>query len=136
MRFETLSVHAAGDPDSLTGAIAPPVHLSTTFEHGPAGERRAGHLYIRESNPTQSRLEVALALVEGGAAALAGAAYLKAVEPGSHVFFHRDIYYAFRTMALEYLPRWGVEASFVNMTNLPAMRAAIRPNTRLFWTET
>lgn len=143
MRFETLAVHAAGDPDSQTGAIAPPVHLSTTFEHGPAGERRAGHLYIRESNPTQSRLEEALALVEGGQAALAfasgvaaGAAYLQAVEPGSHVLFHRDIYYAFRTMALEYLPRWGMEASFVDMTDLKAMRAAIRPSTRLFWTET
>jgi cystathionine gamma-synthase len=143
MRFETLSVHAAGDPDPLTGAIAPPVHLSTTFEHGPAGERRAGHLYIRESNPTQSRLEEALALVEGGQAALAfasgvaaGAAYLQAVEPGSHVLFHRDIYYAFRTMALEYLPRWGMEASFVDMTDLESTRAAIRPSTRLFWTET
>lgn len=143
MRFETRAIHAAGEPDSLTGAIAPPLHLSTTFEHGPAGERRAGHLYIRESNPTQSRLEEALAQIEGGEAALAfssgvaaGAAYLQALDPGSHVLFHRDIYYAFRTMALEYLPRWGLEASFVDMTDLAAARAAVRPNTRLFWAET
>ncbi len=143
MRFETRAVHAAAEPDSETGALAPPLHLSTTFEHGPAGERRAGHLYIRESNPTQSRLEEALAILDGGEAALvfssgvaAGAAYLQSLDPGSHVLFHRDIYYAFKTMALEFLPRWGLESSFVDMTDLPAMRAAIRPATRLLWAET
>lgn len=143
MRFETRAVHAGAEPDSETGAMAPPVHLSTTFEHGPAGEPRAGHIYIRESNPTQARLEEALAQIEGGVAALAfssgvaaGAAYLQALDPGSHVLFHRDIYYAFRTMAQEYLPRWGLESSFVDMTDLGALRAAIRPDTRLLWAET
>jgi cystathionine gamma-synthase len=143
MRFETRAVHAAAEPDSETGALAPPLHLSTTFEHGPAGERRAGHLYIRESNPTQSRLEEALAVLDGGEAALvfssgvaAGAAYLQSLDPGSHVLFHRDIYYAFKTMALEFLPRWGLEASFVDMTDLQATRAAVRPATRLLWAET
>jgi cystathionine gamma-synthase len=143
MRFETRAVHAAAEPDSETGALAPPLHLSTTFEHGPAGERRAGHLYIRESNPTQSRLEEALAVLDGGEAALvfssgvaAGAAYIQSLDPGSHVLFHRDIYYAFKTMALEFLPRWGLEASFVDMTDLEATRAAIRPATRLLWAET
>jgi cystathionine gamma-synthase len=143
MRFETRAVHAAADPDPETGALAPPLHLSTTFEHGPAGERRAGHLYIRESNPTQTRLEEALAVLDGGEAALvfssgvaAGAAYLQSLDPGSHVLFHRDIYYAFKTMALEFLPRWGLEASFVDMTDLQAMGAAIRPVTRLLWAET
>jgi cystathionine gamma-synthase len=143
MRFETRAVHAAAEPDSETGALAPPLHLSTTFEHGPAGERRAGHLYIRESNPTQSRLEAALAVLDGGEAALvfssgvaAGAAYLQSLDPGSHVLLHRDIYYAFKTMALEFLPRWGLEASFVDMTDLQATRAAIRPATRLIWAET
>lgn len=143
MRFETRAVHAGGEPDPLTGAVAPPLHLSTTFEHGPAGEPKGGHIYIRESNPTQSRLEEALAQVEGGEAALvfasgvsAGASYLQALEPGSHVLFHRDIYYAFRTMALEYLPRWGLEASFADMTDPAAARDAIRANTRLLWVET
>jgi cystathionine gamma-synthase len=143
MRFETRAVHAGGEPDPATGAIAPPLHLSTTFEHGPAGEpHAAGHIYIRESNPTQSRLEEALAQIDGGEVALAfgsgvgaGAACLQALDPGSHVLFHRDLYYAFRTMALEYLPRWGMEASFVDMTDLGALRAALRPSTRLVWTE-
>lgn len=143
MRFETRAVHAGGEPDPATGAIAPPIHLSTTFEHGPAGEpHAAGHIYIRESNPTQSRLEEALAAIEGGEAALsfgsgvgAGAACLQALEPGAHVLFHRDLYYAFRTMAVEYLPRWGMEASFVDMTDLDATEHALRPNTQLVWTE-
>ena len=143
MRFETRAVHAGGDPDPATGAIAPPIHLSTTFEHGPAGEpHAAGHIYIRESNPTQSRLEEALAAVEGGEAALAfgsgvgaGAACLQALDPGAHILFHRDLYYAFRTMALEYAPRWGMEASFVDMTDLDALLSALRPNTQLVWTE-
>lgn len=143
MRFETRAVHAGGEPDPATGAIAPPLHLSTTFEHGPAGEpHAAGHIYIRESNPTQFRLEEALAVVEGGEAALAfgsgvgaGAAFLQALDPGSHVLFHRDLYYAFRTMALEYVPRWGMEASFVDMTDLEALRGALRPTTRVLWTE-
>jgi len=143
MRFETRAVHIGGEPDPVTGALAPPVHLATTFEHGPAGEPVGGHIYIRESNPTQDRLEAALAALDAGQVALAfgsgvaaGAAYLQAVEPGAHVLFHRDIYYAFRTMAQEYLPRWGLESSFVDMTDLPATRAAMRPNTRLLWAET
>jgi len=143
MKFETRAVHAGGEPDETTGAIAPPIHLSTTFAHGPAGEPQGGHIYIRESNPTQDRLEKALAALDGGEAALhfssgvaAGASYLQALEPGSHVLFHTDIYYAFKIMALEYLPRWGLTSSFVDMTNLEALRAAIRPETRLLWTET
>ena len=65
MRFETLAVHAGGEPDPGNGAVAPPIHLATTFRHGPAGEREAGYEYQREGNPTQDRLETMLALIEG-----------------------------------------------------------------------
>lgn len=143
MRFETRAVHAGGKPDSETGAVAPPIHLSTTFEHGPAGERPGGYMYIREGNPTQTRLEEALADVEGGQAAFvfasglaAGAAYLQALPAGSHVVFPDDIYYGFRTIAEEFLPRWGMESSAVDMGDLNRVRAALKPNTRLIWTET
>ncbi|HZN23302.1 MAG TPA: PLP-dependent transferase, partial [Burkholderiales bacterium] len=71
MRFETLAVHAAAEKDPATGAVAPPIHLSTTFEHGPAGEIPRGFMYIREGNPTGERLEEALAALDGGQAALA-----------------------------------------------------------------
>jgi cystathionine gamma-synthase len=143
MRFETRAVHAGGKPDSATGAIAPPIHLSTTFEHGPAGERPGGYMYIREGNPTQTRLEEALADVEGGRAAFAfasglaaGAAYLQALPAGSHVVFPDDIYYGFRTIAEEFLPRWGMESSAVDMGDLDRVRAALKPQTRLIWAET
>ena len=79
MRPETLAVHAGGEPDAATGAIAPPLHLATTFAHGPAGERVAGYEYTREGNPTQDRLETALAAMEGGAAALAFASGMAAM---------------------------------------------------------
>jgi cystathionine gamma-synthase len=143
MKFETLAVHAGGKPDAATGSIAPPIHLSTTFEHGPAGEQPAGYMYIREGNPTQTRVEEALAAIEGGDAALvfgsglaAGAAYLQAMPAGSHVVFPDDIYYGFRKMAEEFLPRWGMESSVVDMANLDRVKAALTPKTRLIWAET
>ncbi|HSS44162.1 MAG TPA: aminotransferase class I/II-fold pyridoxal phosphate-dependent enzyme [Thermoanaerobaculia bacterium] len=143
MRLETIAVHAGGKPDPATGSISPPIHLSTTFEHGPAGEIPQGYMYIREGNPTQTRLEEALAAVEGGQAALAfssglaaGTAYLQAFSAGTHVIFPDDIYYGFRTIAQEFLPRWGMESTALDMSSLDAVRAAIRPATRLIWAET
>lgn len=143
MKFETLAVHAGGARDRATLDVAPPIHLSTTFEHGPAAERPGGHIYIRESNPTQSQLTEALAAIEGGEAALvfasglaAGAAYLQAMPAGSHVLFPDDVYYGFREMAGEFLPRWGMSAAAVDMANLAAVEAAMTPATRLIWAET
>ena len=143
MRFETLAVHAGGERDAATGSVSPPIHLSTTFEHGPAGERPHGWMYIREGNPTQARLEEALAAVEGGQSAFAfgsglaaGAAYLQAMPPGAHVIFPDDTYYGFRTIAEEFLPRWGMEATAVDMSDLSRVVGALRPATRLVWAET
>ncbi len=142
MRFETIAVHAGGQPDPATGSIAPPIHLSTTFEHGPAAEAPRGFLYIREGSPTETRVEEALAAIEGGAAALvfssglaAGAAYLQTLPAGSHVLFADDIYYGFRQMAGEFLPRWGIEASAVDMSDLDRVRHEVRGNTQLLWAE-
>jgi len=143
MKFETRAVHAGGEPDPATGAVAPPIHLSTTFEHGPAAETPLGYMYIRDANPTQARLEEALAAVEGGARALAfgsglgaAAAYLQALPAGSHVVYPADAYYGVRAMAVEFLPRWGIAATAADMTDLAAVRAAVRPSTRVVWAET
>ena len=143
MRLETIAIHAGGDVDPATGAVSPPIHLSTTFEHGPASEALHGYLYTREGNPVQSRLELALAALEGGPAALAfasgmaaGSAYLQSLPRESHILFHHDVYYAFRIIGAEFLERWGCEAEFVDMCDLGALRKAIRPNTRLVWMET
>src|SRR5262245_64595258 len=113
MKFETLMVHAGAERDEATGSIAPPIHLSTTFEHGPGGERPHGLIYIRDGNPTEARLEAALAAAEGGSASLvfssgvaAGTAFLQTLPPGSHVLLPEDVYFVFRLMAEQFLARW------------------------------
>src|SRR5256885_16977005 len=70
VRLETIAVRAGAEIDPTTGALAPPLHLSTTFEHGPASEAIHGFLYVREKNPPQLRLEAALRDLAGGVAAV------------------------------------------------------------------
>ena len=143
MKFDTLAIHAAADPDPLTGAISPPIYLSTTFEHGPASEELHGYTYIRDKNPTQDRLEEALSLLEGGEAALVyssgmGAAItlLLTLDPGSHVIFPEDVYAHVRVAHQQYLPKWNFEVSVVDMADEGAIEKAIRSNTKLVWVET
>lgn len=190
MKIETISVHAGGDPDPTTGAIAPPIHLSTTFEHGPATEILHGYTYVRDENPTQDRLETALAQLEcprfgkrgqelaqitgrdpstrsarslqtsggqAGSAALsaadqareattgalafgsgmgAAAALLQTLEPGSHVIFPEDVYVHVRVAQQDYLPKWNLQASVVDMKSAENVRKALRPETKLIWIET
>ena len=142
MRFETIAVHAGAEPDAATGAVAPPIHLSTTFEHGPASEDLHGYHYIRDANPTQTRLETALAALEGGEAALVWAsgmaatgAYLQSLPAGAHVVFPDDMYYANRIIARDLFPRWGLTSTAVDATDLAAVRRALTPATRLVWAE-
>lgn len=67
MRFETLAVHAGHLPDATTGAVAPPLYLSTTFERAADGSFPSGFVYIRDANPNRRMLEECLAALEGGA---------------------------------------------------------------------
>jgi cystathionine gamma-synthase len=142
-RLATQAVHAGAEPDPATGAVVPPIHMATTFRHGPAGERTAGYEYQREGNPTQDRLETALAMLEGGAAALAFGsgmaamtALLESLPAGCHVLIPSDCYTGLRVLAREFLPERGIEASAVDMADLAAVAAALRPSTRLLWAET
>jgi cystathionine gamma-synthase len=142
MRVETIAVHAGGDIDSETGALSPPIFLSTTYEHGPANEQTYGYAYIREHNPTQSRLEDALRQLEGGQEALvfssgmaAGAAILQSLSPNSHVIFPDDMYVDFRNLIRECLPKWGIQNTFVETEKVDEVRDALRPNTKLVWLE-
>jgi cystathionine gamma-synthase len=143
MRPETLAVHAGGDADAATGALSPPLHLATTFKHGPAGERVAGYEYTREGNPTQDRLEAALATMEGGAAALVFAsgmaamhALLESLPNDSEVLIPDDCYTGLRALGAEFLPARGITVRAVDFADLDAVRASISPRTRLLWTET
>jgi cystathionine gamma-synthase len=143
MRPETLAVHAGSEPDAATGALSPPLHLATTFAHGPAGERVAGYEYTREGNPTQDRLEQALAAMEGGAAALAFAsgmaamtALLEAMPRGAQVLIPDDCYMGLRKLGDEVLPERGVRLQPVDFRDLETVRAAMTPSTKLIWAET
>ena len=143
MRFETIAVHAGSHVDETTGAIASPIHLSTTFERGLDGDTPRGFSYIRDGNPTQVQLEEALAAIDGGEAALAfasgmaaGTALLQALPAGAHVVFPDDSYYAFRILASDFFAKWNLTYELVAMENIDAVRAAMRPKTRLVWIET
>lgn len=142
-QLATIAVHAGGEPDPETGALSPPIHLATTFRHGPAAERIAGFEYQREHHPTQARLEAALAALEGGTSALAFAsgmaamtALLDTLPAGSHVLIPADCYTGLRVLAREFLPERGIEVSSIDLADLDAVAAAMRPRTRLIWAET
>src|SRR5215472_12470258 len=142
MKFETKAVHSGGAPDPETGAIAPPLHLSTTFERSAEGDTPRGFSYIRDGNPTEVRLETALAALDSAAAALvfasgmaAGTALMQALPRGAHVIFPDDCYYGYRILANDYFPNWNLTASFVGMEDIDAVHASMRSSTRLVWAE-
>jgi cystathionine gamma-synthase len=143
MRVETLAVHAGHEVDAATGAVAAPIHLSTTFERGAEGNYPHGYIYGRSANPNRHALEVALAALEGGTEAAAFAsglaassAVLQSLAAGDHVVAPMDVYHGMTKLLREIYMRWGLEVTFVDMTNLEAVREAIRPKTKLIWIET
>ena len=143
MHIETLSVHAGRRTDLTSGAVALPIHLSTTFERDPDGSYSRGHLYARNSNPTREALETCLAALEGGAAAAAfasgsaaTAAVFQALAPGDHVIAPHDAYHGTGRLLRETFARWGLAAAFVDMTDTAEVERALRPATRLVWVET
>src|SRR5258705_1590325 len=143
MRIETLAVHAGHTVDPTTGAVTTPIHLSSTFERDPDGGYHSGHVYTRTSNPNRTAVEVALAQLEGGAAAIAyssGSAATQAVfqtlAPGDHVLAPTDAYYGTLRQLREIFAPWGLEADVVDMTDLDAVRRALRPTTKIVWVET
>ena len=143
MKIETRAVHAGRHIDPATGAVNPPICLSTTFERTPEGTYPLGYSYSRENNPNRRALEECLADLEGGKEALAfssglavATAVVQGLQPGDHILAPDDVYWGFRKVVGGVFERWPVEASYVDMSDLDAVRAAIRPNTRLIWVET
>jgi len=142
MHFETKAIHAGQHVDEETGAIAPPLHLSTTFFRTEEGEASRGYDYVRDGNPTQDRLEEALAAIDGAEGALAfasgmaaGAALLQTMPRGAHVLLPDDCYYGFRALANEQFERWGLTFDFVAMEDLEGVGKSMRAETQLIWAE-
>ena len=142
LRPETLAVHAA--PDPATGAVVPPIHLATTYARDAAYQLIGGRDYTRDKNPTMVVAEQLLASLEGGAAALVMASGMAAatavfrawLRPGQHAIVPRTCYYGLRNWAVQFAAAWNVAIDLVDTTDLAAVRAALRPATKLVWIET
>ena len=143
MRLETIAVHAGHEPDPLTGAVTPPISLSTTFERKPDLSFPAGHLYARDSNPNRASLERCLAQLEGGGAAAAfasgsaaTAAVFQSLEPDAHVILPGDAYYGTIRLARDVFGPWRLTYTGVDMSDLKNVERAITKKTRVIWIET
>ena len=143
MKIETLAVHAGHTVDPATGAVSLPIHLSTTFERDAEGTYSRGFMYTRNNNPNRQALEQGISALEGGAAAAAFASgtgasmsIFQALAPGDHVLAHVDAYYGTSRLLREIFQRWGLDISFVDMSDLHAVEKALRPKTKLAWMET
>ena len=143
MKIETLAVHAGHSIDPATGAVAAPIYLSTTFERDVDGAYSRGFMYTRNNNPNREALERGISALEGGVAAAAfssgtGAttSILQALVPGDHLLAHVDAYYGTSRLIREIFLRWGLKADFVDMSDLAAVKKALKPNTKLAWAET
>jgi cystathionine gamma-synthase len=143
MEFETLSIHVGRDVDAGTGAVAPPLHMSTTFERDANGDFSRGYSYSRPTNPTRAALEQCLAALEGGADATcygsgsaASLAVFSLLRPGDHVIAPVEAYHGTAKQLRDLIGPMGVEFSFIDMTQLDRVRAELRATTRLVWIET
>ncbi|MGA9852860.1 MAG: aminotransferase class I/II-fold pyridoxal phosphate-dependent enzyme [Gammaproteobacteria bacterium] len=141
--IETLSVHAGHAPDAATSAVSPPIHLSTTFAREADGSYPHGFSYARVTNPNRAQLETCLAALEGGVTAMAFAsgvaaagAIFQALAPGDHVICSQDAYHGVMRLLREIMQPWQLKMSFVDTTQLDAVRAAVTQASKLIWVET
>ena len=149
--FDTLALHAGAAPDPSTGARAVPIHLSTSFVFESSDQaaalfnlERAGHVYSRISNPTTAVLEQRISALEGGIGAIATASGQAALHlavstlmgAGSHIVASTALYGGSQNLLHYTMRRFGIETTFVKPGDIDGWKAAVRPNTKLFFGET
>lgn len=142
--FSTRAIHAGQAFDPTTGAVIPPVYQTSTFVQEHVGGLRNGYEYARGTNPTRDALQELIADLERGVQGLSFASGLAAEDallralltPGDHVLMGNDVYGGTHRLVNQILVPWGVQLSTVEMSNLDAVRAAIRPETTVLWVET
>src|ERR1700712_3698378 len=135
--FSTRAIHVGQEFDPTTGAIIPPVYLTSTFVQDGIGGLRGGYEYARSANPTRSSLETLVADLEGAkhgfsfASGLAGEDTLlrSLLKPGDHVIMGNDVYGGTHRLVDRVFVPWGVHLDTVEMTDLLAVRESIRPHT-------
>lgn len=140
----TLAAQALGHIDAATRAVVPPIHVSTTFLRDADNQYRSGNIYGRADNETVRQAEAVIAALEGAGAAMllgsgmsAATAVFLALAPGAHVVVPRVMYWALRNWLLTDATDWGLLVETVDMSDLDALRATVRPGvTKLVWLET
>ncbi len=142
MKFATKAIHVGQEADSATGATIVPIYQTSTFTQAKVGEHK-GFDYSRTVNPTRVALERQLASLEGARFASAFAsgmaatsAVINLLSAGDHVVVGDDLYGGTYRLFERIFSRYGVTFTYVDMRDLAAVSAAVRPNTRLFWIET
>ncbi len=141
--LDTLCIHAGQKPDLATGAVMTPIVLATTFAQDGPGALRGGYDYSRAGNPTRGALEQCLAALEGGkhgiafgSGCAATTAVLLTLRAGDHVLVCDDVYGGTFRILDKVLAQFGLEATFLDMTDPKRVQEAMRPTTRLVWVET
>ncbi|MEC3895222.1 MULTISPECIES: cystathionine gamma-synthase [Nocardiopsis] len=142
--FETRAIHAGQEPDAGTGAVVVPIYQTSTYAQDGVGGLRQGYEYSRTANPTRTALEECLAALESGARGLAFASGMAAedtllrtvLSPGDHIIIPGDAYGGTFRLISKVVERWGVSWDAVDQTDVEAVRAAMRPETKVVWTET
>lgn len=142
MKFSTRAIHAGQEPDPATGATIVPIYQTSTYTQDAVGQHK-GFDYSRTINPTRLALERQLAALEEaqyGIAFSSGMAATSAVlgmlSAGDHVVVTDDLYGGTYRLFSRVLERYGLQFSYVDMTNADLVRSAIRPNTKMLWLET
>ncbi|MDM7890981.1 cystathionine gamma-synthase [Curtobacterium caseinilyticum] len=144
--FATRAVHAGQDPDATTGAVIPPIHVTSTYVQDGVGNMRNGYEYSRGGNPTRDALQTLLADLDGGVAAYSFASGLAAedallrayLEPGARVVMGNDVYGGTHRLVNRLHVPWGVELVVVDMSDVDRVRAALEgaPAKTVLWVET
>jgi len=142
--FATRAIHAGQEPDPATGSVIVPIHATSTYAQDGVGGTRGGFEYSRTGNPTRTALEECLAALENGRYARAFASGMAASDvllravcrPGDHVVIPDDAYGGTFRLVDKVLRLWGIEHTPVPLSDVDAVRAACRPNTRVVWCET
>lgn len=142
MKIETIAIHAGNQIDEYSKAVIQPITLSTTYQRAEDGTYPQGYIYSRMDNPNRKSLENVIAKLEQGADACAfssgnaaAGALFQSLGPGAHIIAPDDMYHGLRTQILQVFE--GIlEADFVDMSDLQAVKKLIRPETRLIWIET
>ena len=140
--FNTRAIHVGSEPDPITGAVNPPVYLTSTYAQDSVGKPRFSD-YARVDNPTRAALESCLAGLEEArhgvafASGLAGEdALLRTLSPGDHVILGSDAYGGTFRLMSRIFGAWGLTISFADLSDMDAVHAAFQPTTRMLWVET